>query len=257
MVTALHVISILLIAVLGSALGSFFNVLIDRIPRKASIVFPASHCTECGKKLPAWLNIPIISYIALKGHCKYCGARIHWHHLLVEIITPLLFIALYLVYGLQSVQFYKYVVMFGFLIPIFFIDALHQIIPLVLSLPLIVTGWIFALIPGSDVGILNSLLATVLVFCFLFLLALAWQKIFHKEGLGGGDVVLLPGVAAYFGLLNIPFIIILACVLGIIYFLAFVRKNEVFAFGNFIATAAVAWALGGEQLLQKVGLIAG
>ncbi|HOC95340.1 MAG TPA: prepilin peptidase [Candidatus Cloacimonadota bacterium] len=247
------VIDVVLIIVLGASLGSFLNVVIDRLPRKASLVRPGSHCNSCGKKIPFWLNIPIISYLALKGKCKYCGARFHWHHLLVEIITPLMFLALYAVYGL-SPMFFKFATMVSFLIPIFFIDAYHKIIPLALTLPLIASGWLWALVPETFVSFPDSLLASVLTFAFLYLLALAWEKIFRKEGLGGGDVVLFPGVAAYFGLLNIPFIVILACLMGIIYFLAFVRKNTPFAFGNFIAAAAVIWALAGEWILSLAGL---
>ena len=243
-----------LIAVLGAALGSFFNVLIDRIPRGESVVNPPSHCISCGKSLPAWQNIPILSYILQKGKCKSCGAKIHWHHLAVEIATPLLFLTLFFLYGVKDFFFWKYLVMFGFLIPIFFIDAFHRIIPLALSLPLIATGWIFALIPNSRVGIINSVVTSLVVFGFLYLLALAWEKVFHKEGLGGGDVVLLPGIAAYFGWISTPYVVILACLLGIVYFVVFIRKNEAFAFGNFIALAAVIWALGGEQLLQAIGL---
>lgn len=248
------IVEIVLIAVLGSVLGSFFNVVIDRVPRKESIVFPASHCSSCGVKIPPWLNIPIVSYIRLKGKCRSCGAKFHWHHLAVEVLTPLLFLAIFFIYGLGEVVFYKYLVLFGFLIPIFFIDAFHRIIPLALSLPLIATGWIFALIPNSRVGIINSVVTSLVVFGFLYLLALAWEKVFHKEGLGGGDVVLLPGIAAYFGWISTPYVVILACLLGIVYFVVFIRKNEAFAFGNFIALAAVIWALGGEQLLQAIGL---
>lgn len=251
----LEVIIIIILAVLGASLGSFFNVLIDRIPRKASIIFPASHCTSCGKKIPFYLNIPILSYIILKGKCSNCGARIHWHHPLVELLAPLLFIALYLIYGLQSVFFYKYLVMVAFLIPILFIDAFHHLIPFVLSLPLLACGLLFALIPDSGVGFIDALLTSVLLFCLLYLLAFIWDKVFHKEGLGGGDVILLPAVASYFGLVHTPFLIILACLLGIGYFLIFVRRNQVFAFGNFIASAAIIWALAGESILNWLKIL--
>jgi leader peptidase (prepilin peptidase)/N-methyltransferase len=239
-------------------LGSFFNVLIDRIPRKESIVKPPSHCTNCGKSLPAWQNIPIFSYIALKGKCKYCGAKIHWHHLLVEIVTPLLFLGLFFVYGVDNISFWKFLVMFGFLVPIFFIDAFHKIIPLVLSVPMALAGLVFGLIQSSfsfSDYLLVYLLPVFGLFALLYLLALAWEKFFHKEGLGGGDVILIPAVAAYFGVLHIPWVILLACLLGIIYFIIFIRKpSQAFAFGNFIAVAAVAWALVGDTILRSTGL---
>lgn len=248
----------LLIAVLGAALGSFFNVVIDRVPRGKSIIKPPSHCTACGKQLPAWQNIPIYSYIVQKGRCKNCGAKIHWHHLVVEIVTPLLLLILALLYGVENLAFWKFAVMFGFLIPIFFIDAFHQLIPLLLSLPMLALGLAFSFAQSSfrfKEFFRGYLLPTVLLFFFLYALALTWEKIFKKEGLGGGDVILIPALAAYFGTIHIPFVILLASVLGIIYFLIFVRKaDQVFAFGPFLAFAGVLWALVGDILLLSAGL---
>lgn len=248
-------------AILGAALGSFFNVLIDRIPRKTSIVKPPSHCTSCGKSLPPWQNLPILSYLLLKGKCKFCGAKIHWHHLLVEVATPVLFLLLLWEYGWQNPAFYKFAVMFGFLIPIFFIDAFHKIIPLALSVPMAGAGLLFGLVQSGfqmkDFFLVFGL-PVLGLFAFLYLLALAWEKLFHKEGLGGGDVILIPAVAAFFGVLHIPWVILLACVMGILYFLIFIRKaNQAFAFGNFIALAAIIWALVGDAFLNRLGLLLG
>jgi leader peptidase (prepilin peptidase) / N-methyltransferase len=255
-VTGLTIIVIIILTVLGASLGSFFNVLIDRIPRKESIVSPGSHCTGCGKKIKPLQNIPILSYILLKGKCDTCGSKIHWYHLVVEIMTPLLFVALFLVYGLENLFFYKFLVMCGFLIPIFFIDAFHKIIPLVLSVPMALIGLIFSFIQCEldFMGFFwQFLLPVVILFGFLYLLAWLWITVFHKEGLGGGDIILMPAVAAYFGAIHTPFVIILSCLLGIAYFVIFIRKpNQVFAFGNLIAIAAILWAMCGEPLLRMV-----
>jgi leader peptidase (prepilin peptidase) / N-methyltransferase len=255
----LEILIILIIAVLGASLGSFFNVLIDRIPRKESIVKPGSHCSECGRSLPAWQNIPIFSYLFLGAKCKYCGAKIHWHHLVVEIVTPLLFIGLFLLYGLQSLVFWKFAVMFCFLIPIFFIDAFHRIIPLVLSIPMVILGLILSLIHSGfefRYFLMVYLIPTLALFGLLYLLALGWEKVFHKEGLGGGDVILIPAVASYFGAVHIPFVIVLACLMGIFYFLIFIRRtNQVFAFGNFVASASMIWAFAGYYVLSNLTLI--
>ncbi len=231
-------------------MGSFFNVLIHRIPLKQSIVIPASHCVSCKRRIPFYENIPIISYIALRGKCSKCGSKIHWHHLLVEIITPILFVALFLRYGLTDFLFYKYAILLGFLIPIFFIDAFQQIIPHVLSIPLIVVGFVLSLVPGNDIGIFNALLTSLFVFCFLLLLAWGYQKLRGYEGLGGGDIWLLTGITAFFGITGIPYIFLLSALMGIVYFLIFVRdSNKPFAFGTFIAVAAIIWAIVGEQTI--------
>lgn len=231
-------------------MGSFFNVLIHRIPLKQSIVFPASHCASCNRHIPFYQNIPILSYIILKGKCSKCGASIHWHHLLVEIVTPILFVALHLRYGVTSFYFFKYAILLSFLIPIFFIDAFHQIIPHVLSIPLIVVGLLLSAYPGNDVGILNALLTSLFVFCFLLLLAWGYQKLRGAEGLGGGDIWLLTGITTFFGLTGIPYIFLLSSIMGIIYFAAFVRDKDIpFAFGTFIAVAAILWAIVGESTI--------
>lgn len=247
-------IIIILLAVLGAALGSFFNVLIYRLPRGKSIIFPGSHCAKCGKAIPAYLNIPIFSYIALGGKCKYCQARIHWHHLLVEIITPLILIGLFLQYGLLNMIFLKYAVMAMFMIPIFFIDAFHQIIPHKLSIPLIPLGLLFAFVPGGDVGFIDALVSAAIIFAFLVFLAYAYRFARKTDGIGGGDIWLLTGIAGFFGLLSMPYVILIAAVLGIIYFLIFVRdKSQGFAFGTFIAFTAVAWALlGAAEMIDKL-----
>ena len=251
-VRKLELIIVLLIAVLGASLGSFFNVLIDRLPRKASIIKPPSSCSDCGYRIPVWLNIPIFSYIFLRGRCSKCGAFIHWHHLVVEIITPLLFIALFYKFGLTSILFFKYLVLISFLIPIFFIDALHQLILHVTSIPLIVIGLIFALLPGSDVPIANALATSAFIFCFLLLLAWAFSKIRNKDGLGGGDIWLLTGISTFFGFAGIPLILIFACVFAILYYIVVIRQKErPFVFGPFIVIATLIWIFLSEFILGK------
>jgi len=253
----LTTIVIILLAVLGAALGSFFNVLIYRLPRKESIIFPASHCGVCGKAIPPYLNIPIVSYILLRGKCKFCGAKIHWHHFLVELITPIILIALFLQYGLFSILFVKYAILCMFMIPIFFIDAFHQIIPHKLSIPLIPIGFVFALLPANDVGIINSLIAAGVVMVFLTFLAYAYYFARKADGLGGGDIWLLTAIAAFFGLLSMPYVVLFAALMGILYFLIFVRqKDRGFAFGTFIAVSAVLWSvLGAEEILNYITFI--
>lgn len=244
------VISIIL-AALGAALGSFINVIIHRLPRKESIVFPASHCGDCGKAIPFYLNVPILSYIVLSGKCKYCGARIHWHHLLVEIITPVILIVLFLQYGLWNFLFYKYAILCLMLIPIFFIDAFHQIIPHKLSIPIIGIGVLSALHPQNDITLLNSVITAGVILAFLLALAYMYRWARKVDGLGGGDIWLLTGIAACVGFTSIPFVVIFSCLLGILYFMIFIRnKSTEFAFGTFIALATVIWILlGGDSIL--------
>jgi leader peptidase (prepilin peptidase) / N-methyltransferase len=250
----LNTIIIILLAVLGAALGSFFNVLIYRLPRKESIIYPASHCGECGKAIPPYLNIPIFSYIILGGKCRNCKAPIHWHHLVVEIITPLILIALFLQYGLINILFLKYALLCMIMIPVFFIDAFHQIIPHKLSIPLIPLGLIFGILPANDVGIINAALSACIIFAFLVFIAYAYRFARKADGIGGGDIWLLTGIATFFGLLSMPYVILISALLGIIYFIAVVRQKEKgFAFGTFIAFTTVLWSvLGAESALSFI-----
>ncbi len=215
-----------------------------------SILFPASHCSNCKRKIPFYQNIPIISYLVLRGKCSKCGASIHWHHLLVEVLTPILYIALYLRYGALDIGFIKLAVLFSFLIPIFFIDTFHKIIPHVLSIPLIFIGIVLSIIPGNSVGLIESVLTALFVFCFLILIAWAYQKARGKDGLGGGDIWLLTGIASFFGLQGMPFIFILSAFMGILYFLFFIRDNDKeFAFGTFIAAGTILWSIIGQDVV--------
>jgi len=252
----LTLIIVILLAILGAALGSFLNVLIWRLPREESIVFPGSHCGSCKKPIPFYLNIPIISYLILGGKCKYCGAKIHWHHFLVELITPLILIGVFFRFGMFDVLFFKYAILALWMIPIFFIDAFHQIIPHKLSIPLIPLGIIFALLPQNDVGIMNALIAMVIIFCVLLLLAYVYKWVRKTDGLGGGDIWLLTGVSAFFGLISLPYIVLIASLLGILYFLVFIRnKDQSFAFGTFISFTVVLWILlGGESILSFLAI---
>lgn len=250
-------IIVILLAILGASLGSFFNVLIHRLPRNQSIIKPLSSCASCGYKIPFYLNIPIVSYIILKGKCKNCGASIHWHHLLVEIITPVILIAVFykygIKYGLNHVLFFKYAILCLMMIPIFFTDAFHQIIPHVLSIPLIPIGLLFSLHPFSDLMFKNAAITAIVVFVFLYLIALLYMLIRKQAGLGGGDIWLLTGISTFLGALNMPFIFMLSALLGIIWFVIFIRRRDLeFAFGTFIAVTTVFWVFAGDSILTLI-----
>ncbi len=254
----LNTIVIIILAVLGASLGSFFNVLIYRMPRKKSIVYPPSHCGNCNKSIPIWLNIPVISYLILGGKCKYCGAKIHWHHLLVELITPILFIAIYLrfkdgMYPDNLFVMLKYLILVSFLIPIFFIDLFEQLILHKMTMPLIGLGLILSLFPYSDTGFLNSFISGAFIFALMATIAWLYSIAKKLDGLGGGDIWLMTALAVFFGFLNIPFVIILASLFGLIYYVIFVRsKEKVFAFGPFLVLASIIWILIGDMIMELI-----
>lgn len=238
------------VVVFGMAFGSFFNVCIYRLPKKESIVFPNSHCPSCNRKIKAIHNIPIFSFIWLKGQCAYCGAKIHWHYFLVELITPFLFLLIFLQFG-WSWLFLKYLIFISIAIIICFIDAFHKIIPDVLSLPLIVSGLAFSFIPGSDVSWLSSLLGAFFGFIVFLITAYLFQIVTHKDSLGGGDIKLIAAVGSFIGILGTIFTVIFGSLIALILLLAIGHdKRKEFPFGPFLVIGAVSYILFGRSLFQ-------
>ena len=148
------------IFVLAAAIGSFLNVCIFRIPAKESLIAPASHCPSCLTPIRPYDNIPIVSYLLLRGHCRSCGTSIHPRYLLVETLTGLMALAAFTHFG-PTVQSVVGFVFLAVLIVVSFIDLDHQIIPDVISLPGIVVGFLTALLPGG-IGWKSSLIGILL-----------------------------------------------------------------------------------------------
>ena len=183
---------------IGASFGSFFNVLIYRMPLKQNIALPASHCTSCKKPLKYLDNIPILSYFLLKGKCRFCDASFSIRYALVELLTAMMTISFYMIYGLNS-NFIMYLILIYLLIPITFIDIDHFIIPnqfILIGLCVLGIGLPLDLLPITWIeGIYGAL-----VFAgFLFTIGLIGQFILKKESIGFGDVKLGLILGGYLG----------------------------------------------------------
>ena len=200
-------------ALLGLILGSFVNVCIYRIPLKKSIVFPPSSCPNCGEKIRFYDNIPLISYVLLLGKCRHCRNPLAWHYPFVEAVTGLLSLALFIKYGL-SYQYILYLIFTTSLVAISFIDLQHQIIPDVISLPGIVAGLAASFLPG-DISWLDSLIGIIAGGGSLYLVAVVYERITGKEGMGGGDIKLLAMIGAWLGWMSLHFIILISSFAGV------------------------------------------
>ncbi|MHC1698480.1 MAG: A24 family peptidase [Geobacteraceae bacterium] len=244
----------------GAVIGSFLNVCIYRIPRDESIVFPASHCPECGNKISAFDNIPLISYLLLRGSCRSCGTRISWQYPVVELLSALLTLFLFLKFHLSPTFFVLYLFCMA-LVVITFIDLEHQIIPDSISLPGIVVGFIssffiFDLYYASVIlGWKNSLIGIVAGGGSLLLVAYGYQLLTKKEGMGGGDIKLLAMMGAFLGWKSIPFIIFTSSLFGSVVGLTLmaIRKKDSqlpIPFGPFLAFGALLFIFYGRQLIQ-------
>ncbi len=193
----------------------------------------------------------------LRGKCKYCGAKFHIHHLVVEIVSPLIFIALFWKYGTDILLFVKYSMLFFFLIPIFFIDLYERLILDKLTIPMAIIGLGFALIPNMDISILNSLITSVVILFVMLFIAWLFEKIKKVDGMGGGDIKLLAAMATFLGAISISFIVLFASIFAVLTAVTIpkVREQGV-PYGPFLAIATFFWLLFGNHFLEwYLGLI--
>jgi leader peptidase (prepilin peptidase)/N-methyltransferase len=204
--------------VFGLMIGSFLNVCIYRIPLKKSIVNPPSGCPGCGERIKFYDNIPIISYVILKGKCRHCRQPISLLYPFIELMTGLLSLAIFV----NSYPDYgKYLAFFIFvaaLIVITFIDLSHQIIPDIISIPGIVAGFlvsvIFNIIYTYPITWHESILGIIVGGGILYAVAVGYEKLTGKSGMGGGDVKLLAMIGAWMGWRALPLIILISSLSG-------------------------------------------
>lgn len=247
------VMAYLFIFLIGMALGSFLNVCISRIPQKKSVVFPASYCPACHNSILKRDNIPIFSFLFLRGKCRNCRTKIPIHHLIVEILTPLLFIALFWVLGSNfDLIFFKYVIFISFGLVLFFIDLNDRLLPDKLTLPLIAIGLIFALLPDSDVSSVSAIIASFSGFALFLLLAYIFHLLTRKDAMGGGDIKLIAAIGMFVGIFGLFFAIIMSSVLALLTLLLIKHdlKKE-FPFGPFLIAASFIYILFGQVLIRS------
>jgi leader peptidase (prepilin peptidase)/N-methyltransferase len=245
-------IEIILIFSLGLIVGSFSNVCIYRIPRNESIIYPASHCPKCSTKIKPVDNIPLLSYILLKGRCRNCGSKISIQYPVVEFLTGLIYLIIYLTYGL-SIQSLVYIILASALVIIAFIDLQEQIIPDVISLPGIVVGLILSFIVPY-ISFINSALGALVGGGIILIIAGVGSIIFKKEAMGGGDVKLTAMIGAFLGwrytIISLFLGFFLGALIGIILIMTRIKKREdAIPFGPFIALGSIITFLWGEKII--------
>jgi leader peptidase (prepilin peptidase) / N-methyltransferase len=246
-------IEIILIFVLGLIVGSFSNVCIYRIPRNESVIYPASHCPKCRTKIKPVDNIPLLSYILLKGRCRNCGSKISIQYPVVEFLTGLIYLIIYLIYGL-NIQSLVYIILSSALIIITFIDLQEQMIPDVISLPGIVVGLILSFIVPY-MSFINSALGALVGGGIILIIAWVGSIIFKKEAMGGGDVKLTAMIGAFLGwrytIISLFWGFFLGALIGIILIMTKIKKREdAIPFGPFIALGSIITLLWGEKILS-------
>ena len=252
----------LVIFIFGSMLGSFLNVCIVRLPQGVSIVNPPSHCPNCRARIPFYDNIPLISYLFLRGRCRFCAERISPRYIFVELLMGSLSVALLLRFGLGTV-FFVYVAFVAALVVISFIDLDKQIIPDVISLPGIVLGLLTSLLhypwPTDSLSIppspVNSVLGILMGGGFLFLVAVLYEYLKGIEGMGMGDVKLLAMIGAFLGwssvLLGLFFASLIGSLVGLVLMLLTGEGLKLkIPFGPFLCLGALFHLFLGRAVIQ-------
>ena len=245
--------------IFGTCIGSFLNVCIYRIPAGKSIVHPPSACPQCGTPIRFYDNIPILSYLLLGGRCRRCGIHIPMRYPLVELITGVAALAVFIKYGLTATTVI-YFVFIAVLLLITFIDIDHQIIPDRLSLPGIplffLLGLLLPFITWQD-----ALIGILAGGGILYGVALGYQLLTGRDGMGGGDIKLLAMIGAFVGWQGILFTLFAASAIGtIIGLLAMIRSKKgmrmAIPFGPFLSAGAVIDLFFGRGIISwYVGLI--
>ncbi|MFH1995749.1 MAG: prepilin peptidase [Candidatus Omnitrophota bacterium] len=242
---------------LGAIVGSFLNVCIHRLPRGESIVAPSSHCPGCKKPIGWYDNIPLLSYLLLRGRCRSCGKRIPFRYFLVEFLTAAFFAALYVVFGL-SPHLLSGCVLTGLLMAATFVDFERQEIPDEVSLGGIVIGLVIsAVFPdlmGAEarwVSLARSFAGALAGGAVIYAVGFLAECIFKKEAMGGGDVKLLAMIGSFVGwqMAILTFFIapLFGSIVGIV--MRIRHGSETIPYGPYLSMAAMTAFIFGNNIL--------
>ncbi|UCD11058.1 MAG: prepilin peptidase [Nitrospinaceae bacterium] len=234
------------VAVFGLLVGSFSNVCIYRMPKRESVVFPASHCTACNSPVRAYDNIPVISYLLLGGKCRSCGVKISPMYPAIELIIGLLITLAFLRSGL-SVEFAVTATVSAVLVIITVIDFQHRIIPDRITLP----GIIFGFAAGFYLeGWRDSLIGFFLGGGLFYLIA-----VLSRGGMGGGDIKFIAAAGALVGWQKVLLIIFIGALAGSVVGIALMvlkggTRKSMIPFGPFLALGTLAVLYYGDDLVR-------
>jgi leader peptidase (prepilin peptidase)/N-methyltransferase len=239
----------IIIFILGLIIGSFLNVCIYRIPRHKSIARPRSFCPNCKITIHPYDNIPVLSYLILGGRCRYCKTKISWQYPLVELLTGILFLLLFLKFSL-SLQFIAYTILVALLIIATFTDLSHRIIPNVVSIP----GIILGLIVNSS-NFKNVLFGVLICAAILWIFRQIGLLIKRKEMMGWGDIKLAGMIGAFLGLGNGVLALFLGVCLGVflwtlLILLKLKTRKEYIPFGAFLSAGSVIAVFYGANIIN-------
>lgn len=276
---------IILIGILGLMVGSFLNVVIYRLPImmnraeklyawevlhehdhmttdnpynekvRFNLMIPGSRCPHCGTEIRFWQNIPVVSYLLQRGRCVGCGAKITIRYLLVEVLCAVLSILVVLKYP-DPWQLAFALLLTWSLLALIFIDAEQQILPDVITLPLMWLGIVAACVQGGlFIGLRESVIGAMVGYLSLWSVYWLFRLVTGKEGMGYGDFKLLALLCAWQGIVMLPFILFFSALTGIVFALINrIGYGVPMAFGPYLAIAGWLTFMYGGEIAALTGL---
>ena len=231
------VIYSIVVFIYGLLFGSFFNVVGYRLPNGLSIIKPGSFCPKCNHSLKWYELIPVFSFIIQKGKCRKCGCRISLFYPLIELLTGILFLISYLVFGF-SIEFILSILISSFLVIVIVSDFSYLVIPDEVTIFFVLVSLLIHLLLGLD-SFINAIIGSIFLFGIMFIIMRLGNRVFKEETLGGGDIKLMLFVGTFLspfeGLFHIFLSSVLAAPFAIISY--FSKKSRVIPFGPFLLLA--------------------
>jgi leader peptidase (prepilin peptidase)/N-methyltransferase len=244
-------VALLPAATFGLLIGSFLNVVAYRLPRGESLATPGSHCPSCDAPVRAYDNIPLLSWLLLRGRCRGCSEPIASRYPIVEALTAALFAAVAVVHANDTTMLVLGLVLVAFLVPIALIDLDHRIIPNKLTLPAAVLGLVLGTVldPGGEVERIIAGVAAGAV--------LALPSLLHPKGMGMGDAKLVAVLGLYLGAAVAPAFFVAFVVGTAVGVVVMIRKGmaagrkTAIPFGPFLALGGIVGVLAGDPIVQR------
>jgi leader peptidase (prepilin peptidase)/N-methyltransferase len=246
--------------ILGACLGSFANVCIYRLPKTKQIISGRSFCPKCKKKINWYDNLPIISFLFLSGKCRKCKKVIPLRYLIVELITGISFLLIYLNFeNLYTITFLS--ILSLILIMIFFIDLENFIIPDSLNFIIMGLALLKNFLPNFDTSLIHeinqSIIGGMVGYLSIWLIIYLYKTFKKIDGMGFGDAKLMAGIGLLFGWQSIPFILFVSSILGLIFVVpSLIKKQKTMRteipFGPFIIAACLIYFAQGDLLYSLI-----
>lgn len=252
---------------LGLLVGSFLNVVIYRVPLSRSIVLPPSACTVCNTPLAWYQNVPVVSYLLLRGRCRFCGTTFSFRYAALELLTGVFFLYCQQIDGMFSWFFLKSAVLFSLCLVVFFIDLDHWIIPDGINLFGVVAGVMFSVLEPFNVpewvsryaggiggSVLWSLLGALVGYMFFYSIQVVGLLLVKQEAMGGGDVKFAALIGAFLGPGIALWAFLFSFFLGALYAIPLVvlkrgGGKDPIPFGTFMAVAAIVFQIVDQEAL--------